>query len=399
MAEQTRTRELEQVQSGASATEDKGSHLVGSAAPPRADEPAPSAVVAENHRMQRGRLNRLQAATQLVIATAVVLVGIYYAKLPLVVVFVSILLAFILAPVVDALERLRVPRSVASLLATILFLALLYVTVWAGYNSAQNFLSDLPRYSGEIRRAVVHFREKAEEIQKTTEGAINGNAGHNNKKEAVQLPTISALVASNFGSVTEMVFIISFIPFLIYFMLSWQEHARTATVKLFRMENRSTAYVTVGLMSSMIRSFIVGNVIVGLFMAGVSTLVFGLIGLPYFYFLGVLSGFLSLVPYLGVVLAVVPPVAAGLGHVHSTQFIIIVVTVFGLHLFALNVLYPKFLGSRLQLNPLAVTLALLFWGWLWGAMGLILAIPITGAMKIIFDHIDGLRPYGEWLGE
>ena len=65
----------------------------------------------------------------------------------------------------------------------------------------------------------------------------------------------------------------------------------------------------------------------------------------------------------------------------------------------MNVLYPKILGKRLQLNPLAVTLALLFWGWLWGAMGLILAVPITGACKIICDHIEPLRPYGAWMGE
>jgi predicted PurR-regulated permease PerM len=65
----------------------------------------------------------------------------------------------------------------------------------------------------------------------------------------------------------------------------------------------------------------------------------------------------------------------------------------------LNVLYPKIIGKRLQLNPLAVTLALLFWGWLWGAMGLILAVPITAALKIIFDHVEGLRPWGAWLGE
>jgi predicted PurR-regulated permease PerM len=51
------------------------------------------------------------------------------------------------------------------------------------------------------------------------------------------------------------------------------------------------------------------------------------------------------------------------------------------------------------LNPLAVTLALLFWGWLWGAMGLILAVPLTAAAKIIFDHVDNLRPWGNWLGE
>jgi predicted PurR-regulated permease PerM len=51
------------------------------------------------------------------------------------------------------------------------------------------------------------------------------------------------------------------------------------------------------------------------------------------------------------------------------------------------------------LNPLAVTISLLFWGWLWGAMGLILAVPIMGACKIICDHIERLRPYGAWLGE
>jgi predicted PurR-regulated permease PerM len=73
--------------------------------------------------------------------------------------------------------------------------------------------------------------------------------------------------------------------------------------------------------------------------------------------------------------------------------------VLGLHMLALNVLYPKILGRRLQLNPLAVTMALLIWASLWGAIGLLLAIPITAAMKIIFDHVEPLKPYGVWLGE
>jgi predicted PurR-regulated permease PerM len=75
------------------------------------------------------------------------------------------------------------------------------------------------------------------------------------------------------------------------------------------------------------------------------------------------------------------------------------VITFGLDMFAVNVLFPKVIGKRLKLNPLVVTIALLVWGWLWGAMGLIRAIPITGAMKIILDHIDGLRPCGMWLEE
>jgi predicted PurR-regulated permease PerM len=182
-------------------------------------------------------------------------------------------------------------------------------------------------------------------------------------------------------------------------MLSWQEHARASTVLLFRRELRSTAYALLGAITEMIRAFIVGNFLVGLFIGVLSTVIFGFLGLPYFYFVGFISGFLSLIPYLGVLLALGPPLLAGLGVVHESAFLLIALTVLGLHLFALNVLYPKFLGSRLQLNPLAVTVALLFWGWIWGAMGLVLAIPITAAAKIVFDHIEGLQAFGAWLGE
>jgi predicted PurR-regulated permease PerM len=196
-----------------------------------------------------------------------------------------------------------------------------------------------------------------------------------------------------------MVLAITFVPFLVFFMLSWQDHVRSASVMLFSMENRNTAYVMLGLIARMIRSFIVGNFIIGVFLAACSIAVFGMMGLPYFYFLGAISGFLSLIPYLGVLLAVVPPLIADLGHLTTATFLIVVTVVLGLHLIAMNVLYPKILGKRLQLNPLAVTISLLFWGWLWGAMGLILAVPIMGACKIICEHIERLRPYGAWLGE
>jgi predicted PurR-regulated permease PerM len=100
-----------------------------------------------------------------------------------------------------------------------------------------------------------------------------------------------------------------------------------------------------------------------------------------------------------VILAIVPPLFIDLGHLTLSSFLMISFLVVGLHLVGMNVLYPKILGKRLQLNPLAVTVSLLFWGWMWGASGLILAVPIMGACKIIFDHVERLRPFGTWLGE
>ncbi|HEX6880523.1 MAG TPA: AI-2E family transporter [Terriglobales bacterium] len=348
---------------------------------------------------ERRRYSKLQAAALIVLATAAVLTLMYFAKPVLIVTLVSVLLSFILAPIVDACDRMHLPRWFGSGIAVLLLVGVCYGAMYFSYNRAISFLDDLPKYSTRIRETIVRVRQRTERIQKSAENVLPAASDDKSAVKVKQTSSWTDRLTEGAGQVTEIVLLIGFIPFLVYFMLSWQEHFRSSTVMLFKLEHRNTAYVTLGLISAMIRSFIVGNLVVGIFISIISTVVFGVIHLPYFYFLGVLSGFLSLVPYLGVILALIPPVAAGLGQISSEQILVIVATVLGLHLFALNVLYPKIIGKRLQLNPLAVTLALLFWGWLWGAMGLILAVPITAALKIIFDHIDGLRPWGAWLGE
>jgi predicted PurR-regulated permease PerM len=358
-----------------------------------------SCAEAVEARGERRRLNRLQAISEVIIATGVVLAACYYAKLPLIVLLVSVLGAFVLAPFVDFFQKLRLPRSVAALISVLLFLGALYGLFYVSYTRAQGFAQQWPRYEREIRKLVIHVRQTSETIQKTAAGVMPPAPEDKNAIKVQPVTPWASFFSSRLGSLTEIVFEALFIPFLIYFMLTWQEHVRIFSVRLFRAENRKNAYITLGLISSMIRSFITANVLLGLFIGGCSTAVFGILGLQYFYFIGFMSGFLSLVPYFGVVLAVIPPIVVGLGHLNSTGITITVIAVFGLHLFAINVLYPKFLGSRLNLNPLTVTLALLFWEFMWGPMGLILAIPITAAMKIIFDHVERLRPLGAWLGE
>jgi predicted PurR-regulated permease PerM len=70
-----------------------------------------------------------------------------------------------------------------------------------------------------------------------------------------------------------------------------------------------------------------------------------------------------------------------------------------LHVLALNLLYPKLVGSRVHLNPLVVTVALMVWGFLWDAAGLVLAIPLTAGIKAVCDNVHSLRPYGRFLGD
>ncbi len=341
------------------------------------------------------------SVAQVIIGIVVVLGILYLAKLVLVTLLVSVLIAFILEPLVSLLQRFRLPRPAAAFIAVVVLLAACWGASYFFYYRAVDFLQQMPKYTQQIRGKIAHFREQTRDLQQTTERMMPEETRQAKNVQTVRIQTSpgSGMISQNLGAVTEIVLTLAFIPFLVYFMLSWQEHARIKTVELFPLENRTTAYATLGQISLMVRSFIAGNVIIGVFMSVISMIVFGLLGLPYFYFLGIISGFVSLVPYLGIVLAVLPPLAAGLGTVKDSGLIIIVATVLGLHLFAMNVLYPKVIGRRLQLNPLLVTISLLLWGWLWGAMGLILAVPIMGVLKIVCDNVVALRRFGDWMGE
>ena len=340
------------------------------------------------------------AIAQIVIGAVVVLAVCYVAKLVLATLLVSILITFMLEPLVDLMERVRLPRSVGSIAAILLLLGLTYGASYFFYNRAISFAHELPKYSDRIRGLLSNVRRQTSDLEKTAQQVLpQETSGKKPMPVTVQSSPMTGMVAQNIGAVTELALTLIFIPFLVYFMLSWQEHARTKSVQLFPPEHRTTAYVTLGQISMMMRRFIDGNLLIGLFMSIVSMAVFGALGLPYFYFLGFISGFLSLMPYLGIALAMIPPLAAGMGVLSDTRLLIVAGTVLGLHLLAMNVLYPKILGSRLQLNPLVVTISLLIWGFIWGAMGLILAVPIMGAVKIICDHVSSLRPIGDWMGE
>ena len=368
---------------------------------PKAPLPSPesSARSALLSDAERRRHARIQSSSLAVLAVGGVLTLMYMAKTILILTLVSVLIAFMLAPIVELCQRFHLPRPLGSAIAVLLMCLALYGLFYLSYNQADEFMTELPKYSGRIRSVLNQVRQRAERMQQTTRNVL--------PEEKIEKGTLTVRQTSSWlddfpsGALgaSQDVLMAAFVPFLVFFMLSWQAHVRSATVMLFDMENRNTAYMTLGLIAQMIRSFIVGNVIIGVILGISSTIAFWILGVPYFYVIGIISGIVSLLPYLGIVLAILPPVVVSMGALTAPGFVAIVSFVAISHVIALNVLYPKIIGRRLQLNPLAVTLALLFWGWLWGAMGLLLAVPVTAAIKIIFDHVDGLRSWGNWLGE
>jgi predicted PurR-regulated permease PerM len=187
--------------------------------------------------------------------------------------------------------------------------------------------------------------------------------------------------------------------FLVFFMLAAKPRIWRATIELFPEENQERVRGALDQVSLMLRSFVAGNALVAIILILLSWGFFLWIHLDYPFLLGCVSGLLNLVPYLGAVLAWIPPFLIGLAQWNTiSPYIGVAAMLTFLHIVGLNVLMPAIVGRRVHLNALAVTASLLFWGWMWGAIGLLLAIPITATVKVICDHAEGWEPVGRWLG-
>lgn len=341
------------------------------------------------------------AVAQMVIALAAAIGLIYFLKTVWITIFLCALLAFILDPLVVVLAHHRVPRWLGALIALVLMLALTAGITLFFYDRAVDFVEEVPQYSSTIRSSLRKLQNEAERLEKATqaiEPPSNGKVAPV-PVQVQQTPTLTKLISTGASQFGEIALGAGFAPFLIYFMLTWKAHVHAATLHLLPREHRTAGYRTIGRISEMVRTFIIGNLIVGALNAIVCTIVFWILGLPYFYFVGSISAFVGLIPYLGIFGALLAPIAIGMGTLTKARLIVVVLTVVILHLGTMNVLYPRLIGRRLRLNPLAVTLSLLFWAWIWGAAGLILAVPLVATTKIICDFVEPLQPLAEWLGD
>ena len=358
-----------------------------------------------------------------VVALGVVVAMLYFGRVLFITAVVAVILAFILEPFVALLMRLRLPRALASLMVCLFALLFLYVIGLGAYAQLSGLSADLPNYGQRIGDIVDGVRQKIQGVEESAYSVVSRRRQgetlaqqaaakkKGRKGEAVapaappaapaqpQGTPIGDYIYARLGSFYEILLMASFVPFLVYFMLSWQEHLNRSFLQFFHGEDRQIAARSLEGIARIVRAFVVGNFLLGLLLATISSMAFWLIHLPYPALVGPLSGFLSLLPYVGLPMALLPPVLAALTLNQASVYVLAVGITALLHLFALNLLYPKIVGSRVHLNPLVVTFSLMLWGFLWGASGLLLAIPLTAGVKAVCDNVKDLRPYGKFLGD
>jgi predicted PurR-regulated permease PerM len=369
-----------------------------------------------------------------VVALGVSVALLYFGRAVFITILVAVTIAFILEPLVALLMRLRLPRSLASFVVCTVALLLIWLIGMGAYSQLSVLYGDLPKYGqrigdivdgvsqrvaqaenrslqvfapGRVREEQARQRaqqEAAAKSKKTArtpqpQGLVLGPDGILEVRIHTEPASIGAFITARLASVYEILLMVSFVPFLVYFMLSWRDHINRSFLQLFHGEERLAAARSLQGIADMVRAFVVGNSFLGLFLAVVSSVMFWLMGLPLAPLVGPVSGFLSLVPYIGLPLALLPPLFAALPENSVSTYVLVLVSVSLLHLLALNLLYPKVVGSRVHLNPLVVTFSLMLWGFLWDAPGLLLAIPLTAGLKAVCDNVKELRPIGKFLGD
>jgi predicted PurR-regulated permease PerM len=333
-----------------------------------------------------------------ILAGAVILLFFYYAAGVVITLLLSVLLAYFLDPAVEFLERLRIPRTIGALLMVLLLIAVIVAVGYGLWTRGSDFAANWPKYRDILRDATGAVQGKLRGL----EGGVSDLTSPSGTPKPVAPAADSGMVHTLFlrgiGSLYALVLEATFVPFLVFFMLAGKREAWHSTLQLFPVSRRTQVKETLDDLRDVLRDYLIGMTVVTLVVIALSSIFFLLLGLDYPVLAGITSGLFNMVPYIGAVLAWLPAfLLAVVKWKAVSHFALIAVVLTSIHVVAQNLIAPQLVGRQVQLNAVAITISLLFWGWVWGGMGLILGIPITATLRVICDHTESWKPVARWL--
>jgi predicted PurR-regulated permease PerM len=329
-----------------------------------------------------------------VIAAAIILLFCYYAQGVVITLLLSILLAYFLDPAVDLLERTGLPLTGGAMVMVLILIMVLAAVGYGLGTRMANFAENWPKYGSVLRGAA-----------DTVEGKINGIEGRaapgtdpTTDRRQIEPGLLRTMILRGAGSLYAIFLEITFVPFLVFFMLAGKREVWHGTLQLFPVTRRTQVKETLEDLREVLRDYLAGMSIVTGMVIAASSLFFWMMDLDYPILTGIASGLLNMVPYIGAVMAWFPAFIIALAKIKAIgSFVLIAGVLTTIHVVAANFVAPALVGRRVRLNAVAITISLLFWGWVWGGMGLLLAIPITATLRVICDHTESWRPIGRWL--
>lgn len=325
----------------------------------------------------------------------------YFARAFFLPVAVALLLDFLLTPVVRWIkQRLRLRESVG---AALLMLTLVGAGGVAVYNlaaPAASWIENAPASMEKVRTRLERLKAPVARMSEAAESVEEATAMGGESKETVAVQTRS-LGSRIFGSTASMVGAIITVLFLTYFLLAAGDlFLRKLVEVLPRISDKRMAVTIARETEEQISSYMLTSTIIHVSLGTATGIAAAIIGLPNPALWGVLAGMLNFIPYIGPLINAAILLIAGLVTFESTGHALAAPAVFvGLNFIESYLITPHVMADRMSLNTVAVFTGIMFWWFLWGVPGAIMAVPILAVIKTICDRVEPLRAIGEFLGK
>ena len=338
----------------------------------------------------------IRLACVLISLIAIVFISII-GKSVLVPLVIGFLVSMLLLPLSNFQEKkLKFPRIVTSLVSPILFfLAVLAVMYFIGTQMAQ-FTEDLPEFQQQIEKlfheAQVFVYDKFGVSEQEQINYIEKNAEEVLKRG-------SGVLGTAVTSLTSMLASAMFIFLGIFFFLLYRSHLVKFLIWCFPPKDQTKVKEVIVEIQSIIKQYIFFFFLQVVAVSGLMFIAYSIIGIKYALLFAVLCGVLNLIPYVGVFVATLLAAIVTLATGEPIQALWVLVAVLVVNSIDGNIITPKIIGSKVALNSFVVLFGIVIAESIWGIAGMFLAIPVLAIFKIIFDNVEGLRPYGFVLGE
>lgn len=330
-----------------------------------------------------------------------VIYTLYFARVFLLPVAVALVLYFLLRPALRLLKKIRIPEFLGAALILLLLLGLVSYGVSQLYNPASRWINDAPKNLRQIERKIRGIRESVEEVKQRAEELEKMTTVET--EEAKKVPSIE-IRKPGFSDVfmvgtQKMIALAAITLVLLYFLLAYGHIFIGKLVGLVQGRQGKTRVMEMAEeiennVSRYLFSVTVINTGLGIAIAGALYL----LGMPNPFLWGVMAGLATFVPYMGAIVGVgIVGLVAVLSFESIGRALLVPVVYFLITAAEGQIVTPMILGRRFALNPIVIYVWLIFWGWMWGIIGALLAVPMLTIFKIFCDHIRPLSRVGDFL--
>ena len=324
----------------------------------------------------------------------------FVARAFLVPLIVAVLLSLLFSPVVRRLRKARIPEAVSAAAILLALLSTAGVALYGLSGPAASWMAQAPQALSQVEtklrtlaRPMRKVTETADHVDKMTDLSTGGTVQVELKRDS--------LAQTLFGGTQNVVGGAMTVSVLLYFLLAAGDLFLTKVIRVLpRLSDKKRAVQIARETEDQISTYLAIITIVNVGFGVLVGVAMKLLGMPNPALWGVLAAVTNFIPYVGALaMAVILGLVGLLNYPTAGQAFLVPVVFMGLNFIESYLVTPRLLGRRLALNPVVVFAGVLFWGWIWGVIGALLAVPILAAVKIVCDHIQGLAPIGELLGE